>query len=190
MAETDDNLASILTDVARVLGRGSKRGPAHRSASMHFASNIACPQTHQNPAVQRCCNVRNAVLCEPFTPEERQQFDPEFLNLVDLFEKEIGEDSENFEIANTAALAYRAAMPEPISRRTIKAFIACVLHAMAINILDHDEGRNLLSGARVATLALSKRAPSKSKKEEPEPALEPSADLETNQPEEPAISVQ
>lgn len=70
MAETANDLASILADVERVLGIGPKRkrGPAHRSSSMHFASGVLCFQTHKNPAVQRCCNLRNGILCEPFTP--------------------------------------------------------------------------------------------------------------------------
>jgi hypothetical protein len=190
MAETANEPASLLSDIARILGKGSKRGPAHRSTSMHFASGVLCFQTHKNPAVQRCCNLRNGILCEPFTPEDRQQFDEDFLRLYDLFMQEIDEDAADYKNANTAALAYRTAMPEPTSRRSVKAFIACVLHAMSIDILDIDEGSKLLSGARTATMALSKRAPSKDKKEGPEAVQELPANSSASHPEEQAISVQ
>lgn len=174
MAETDNELASILADAERLLGKGSKRGSAHRSDSMFIASSVLCLQTHQNPAVQRCCNLRNAILCEAFTPEDRQQFDEEFLRLYDLFEKEINEDSEDYKISNNAALAYRAAIPDPTNRGTIKSFIACVLHAMSIDILDHDNGTRLLQGARIASLALIKRPRKKSSQQTPEvPSKEP-----------------
>jgi hypothetical protein len=167
MAETDDNLASILSDVERVLGIGNKRGPAHRSTSMHLASGVLCFQTHKNPAVQRCCNLRNSILCEPLTPEDRQQSDEEFLRLYDLFEKEIDEDSENYEIANTAALAYRTAMPEPTSRRSAKSFIACVVHAMAINIVNQNDGAGLIRGARAAALTFNRTQTREKKPEAP-----------------------
>jgi hypothetical protein len=174
MAETANEPASILADVERALGKGSQRGPAHRSTSMLFASGVLCFQTHKDQAVQRCCNLRNGILCEPFTPEDRQQFDEEYLRLYDLFMQEINDDSSSSETAKTAALAYRTAMPEPTNRATVKSFIACVLHAMSIDILDPDEGTKLLNGARIATLALVKRPKKKDKNQTSEaPAKEP-----------------
>jgi hypothetical protein len=176
MAETVNEPASLLSDIARILGKGSKRGPAHRSPSMHFASGVLCFQTHKDQAVQRCCNLRNGILCEPFTPEDRQQFDEEYLRLYDLFMQEINDDSSSSETAKTAALAYRTAMPEPTNRATIKSFIACVLHAMSLSILDPDEGAKLLNGARIATLALVKRPKSKDKNQDSKaPSKEPAA---------------
>jgi hypothetical protein len=71
---------------------------------------------------------------------------------------------------NDPSLAYRSAMPEPTGRRQIKQYIACIMHGLAIEALKPEEARNMLYGARTATLALSKYK-DRAKKPETTPAV-------------------
>lgn len=90
--------------------------------------------------------------------------------------QEIDEDSKDYQTANIAALAYRTAMPEPTSRRSAKAFIACAVHAMAIDILDPNDGTRLIRGARAAALTFNRQQTREKKSETPSTEELPSAE--------------
>lgn len=159
-AEYEDDyeeMKTILPMLARGLGKRAKRkGSVNLPGSM-LISDIPCFAVHRNPAVQRCCALRNSLILESSEPSVRLQWDKEFLDLYETFEQVFGHSPEAFEIAKVSAMAYRAAMPDPISRRSVKSFIACVLHAMSLGILDPNEGSKLLHGARTAALTLNNK---------------------------------
>jgi hypothetical protein len=122
--------------------------------------NSPCKHEPLSPAVQRCCDARNRMI-----ELDRRSLDP---NYKDEEYPEIPKDNDPrslFEFQaktlirlndNDPSLAYRAAMPEPIGRRQIKQYIACVTHGLAIEAITPEEARNMLYAARAATLALSK----------------------------------
>jgi hypothetical protein len=170
--------------LARGLGKRvkSKSGTANLPGSM-LISDIPCFAAHQDPAIQRCCTLRNSLIAESATPELRLQWDKEFLGLYETFEQVFGESPDSFEIAKIAAMAYRAAMPDPINRRAIKSFVACVLHAMSIGILDPEHGARLLQGARAATSALGPKRTRKQQAEAPANETGSEAETETAAPE-------
>jgi hypothetical protein len=125
------------------------------------------PCTHEllSPAVQRCCDARNHMI-----ELDRRSLDP---NYKDVEYPEIPKDDNPRSLFEFQAktltllndrdpsLAYRVAMPEPVGRRNIRAYIACVMHGLAIEAIMPEEARSMLYGARTATLALSKRSRSK-----------------------------
>jgi hypothetical protein len=153
-----EEMKTLLPSLARAMG---KRPRSHKVAAnlpgSMLISDIPCYAVHQDKAVQRCCALRNSLILDSPTPEVRLQWDKEFLDLYETFEQVFGQDPQPFEIAKVSAMAYRAAMPDPIHRRAIKSFIACVLHAMSIGILNSDDGAKLLNGARAATASLGPR---------------------------------
>jgi hypothetical protein len=161
-----EEMKTLLPSLARAMG---KRPRSHKVAAnlpgSMLISDIPCYAVHQDKAVQRCCALRNSLILDSPTPEVRLQWDKEFLDLYETFEQVFGQDPKPFEIAKVSAMAYRAAMPDPIHRRAIKSFIACVLHAMSIGILDSDHGARLLNGARAATAALGPKRQREKKKD-------------------------
>ena len=127
--------------------------------------HVLCTHPPLSPAVQQCCDARNRAIEAnlALTPDEIPDLPP---NMDDLME------FQKFKIRAmqkcAAALPYTAyvtAMPEPVGRRGIKAFIACVAHGMIIGAIDRDEAKDLLYAARTAFAATGKRAPAKEKKQ-------------------------
>jgi hypothetical protein len=55
-------------------------------------------------------------------------------------------------------LAYCAALPKLSGASNIRDFIACITHAMALEIVPGNEGTRLLYAAQVAHMALTKRS--------------------------------
>ena len=135
--------------------------------------NSPCTHAPLSPAVQRCCDARNRMIeldRRPLDPNYRNEAFPETPkgdNPRALFEFQA--KSLIFLYDHDPSLAYRTAMPEPIGRRQIKHYIACVLHGMAIQAITPEEARSMLSGARAATLAISKY-----KRDRKQPVAEPS----------------
>jgi hypothetical protein len=119
--------------------------------------NVLCTHPPLSPAVQRCCDARNQMIERDRNtrPEELPQLPEDYdTNLQSQFKFQT--ESMIFLHALDAELAYRTAMPEPVGRRNIKNFIACVTHGMCIGAIEPQEGKNLLYAARTATLAISK----------------------------------
>lgn len=127
--------------------------------------NSPCTHEPLSPAVQRCCDARNRMIeldrrgldpdykpeGIPETPKDdtpRALFEYQTKTLIHLNDHD-------------PSLAYRAALPEPVGRRQIKQYIASVMHGLAIEAITQEEGRNMLYGARIATLAINKRGPNK-----------------------------
>jgi hypothetical protein len=118
---------------------------------------VLCTHEPLSPAVQRCCDARNRMIERDrnMPPEDLPQIPKDLTDIRAQGKYMI--DSLIFLDALDPNLAYRTAMPEPVNRRAIKAYIACVLHGMAIQAIEQQEGRNLLYGARTAALLMSQR---------------------------------
>jgi hypothetical protein len=136
--------------------------------------NSPCTHEPLSPAVQRCCDARNRMI-----ELDRRSLDPDFKHEGLPDTPKTNDPRELFEFQtktllylsdNDSSLAYRSAMPEPTSRRQIKQYVACVMHGLAIEALKPEEARNMLYGARTATLALS-RYKDRTKKLETAPAV-------------------
>jgi hypothetical protein len=124
--------------------------------------NSPCTHEPLSTAVQRCCDARNHMIYfdrngpSEGLPEPAKDIDTNLEARV-MFQAR----AMHFLHDHDPSLAYRAAMPEPIGRRQIKQYIACVMHGLAIEAITHEEARNMLYGARIATLAINKRGPNK-----------------------------
>jgi hypothetical protein len=122
--------------------------------------NSPCTHEPLSPAVQRCCDARNRMIeldrrsLDPDYKPEGMPETPKDDNLRALFEYQaktlihLNDHDPSF--------AFRAALPEPVGRRQIKQYIACVMHGMAIEAITAEEGKSLIYGARAAVLAISK----------------------------------
>jgi hypothetical protein len=111
-----------------------------------------CVHEPLSPVVQRCCDARNRIFLD--IAKSLREPSPDNPNmdarkLADLLAK-AGEDHQ---VRNTAAAAYRYAMPDPSTRQGIKDYIACVLHGMTVDAINHSDGSRLLAGARIALAA-------------------------------------
>ncbi len=126
-------------------------------------SNLPCTHEPLSASVQRCCDTRNRLLAPLSEPKRRAfaEYD-EYSKAEKAYEKAV----------DAAAQAFHIAMPEPTSRRAIKAFISAVTHGMAIGAVDSDDAKQFLYAARIAVSALGKQKPEKRTK----PGVE-SADL-------------
>ena len=122
--------------------------------------NSPCTHEPLSPAVQRCCDARNRMI-----ELDRRSLDPDYKN-EDCPEAPKTDDPKALFLFQTKSMiflddndpsfAYRSAMPEPVGRRRIKQYIACVMHGMAIEAITAEEGKSLIYGARAAVLAISK----------------------------------
>ncbi len=111
-----------------------------------------CVHEPLSAAVQRCCDARNQVflnaariLRQP-TPDNPAMDAGKLASLL-------GKAGEDFDTRNAAAAAYRYTMPDPSTRQGIRDFIACVLHGMTVDAINHRDGAALLAGARIALAA-------------------------------------
>jgi hypothetical protein len=126
---------------------------------------VLCTHEPLSPAVQRCCDARNRMIeRDRNTPPEETPQIPEDFDTNPMAKCKFMTDSMIFLQALDPNLAYRTVMPEPIGRRNIKNFIACVVHGMAIEAITPEEGKNLLYAARTATLAIGKYKDREAKK--------------------------
>lgn len=92
--------------------------------------------------------------------------------------KKEGKPIEMVQLA--AKLGYCSLLPPVSGANSIRDFIACVTHAMALGIIPAKEGTSLLYGAQVAHMALTKRPKKRNKSshtrtEKSEPTKEESA---------------
>jgi len=87
----------------------------------------------RTPAVQRCCAAR-------------------LTSIQDSKAKKLS----SFDTQDRASAAYREAMPDLLGYDDIREFIACVAHAMVIEVIDQIDGPKLLYAAQVAIGALHK----------------------------------
>jgi hypothetical protein len=58
--------------------------------------------------------------------------------------------ASNYDATKAAALAYRESMPPLCGQNNIRDFIACVSHAMLIQVIDTTDGTKLLYAAQIA----------------------------------------
>ena len=72
-------------------------------------------------------------------------------------EQAIKEGKSDKAASHIGRIAYCAAMPKLSGAGNIRDFIACVTHAMALEIVPGHEGTRLLYAAQVAHMALTKR---------------------------------
>ena len=122
-----------------------------------MADVVLCTHPPLNPAVQRCCDIRNQLIerSRSMRSEDLPEVptDPNDLAGIIRLHGQImvlsGVLDQN--------LAYRSCMPELVGRRNIKNFIACVTHGLAIGAIDSEQARNMLYAARTASLATVKR---------------------------------
>ena len=84
-------------------------------------------------AVQRCCDARDRAI-------------------QDSKAKKLS----HYDTKDRASAAYREAMPDLLGYDDIREFIACVAHAMVIEVIDQIDGPKLLYAAQVAIGALHK----------------------------------
>jgi hypothetical protein len=127
-------------------------------------NHVLCTHTHLSPAVQRCCDARNRAIEANLAVTDYDGPDfPEDVNNMDPIEfAKFKIRSLQHVYSRCQHAAYLKAMPEPMGRRNIKDFIACVIHGMIIGVIERDEGKDLLYAARTASAATSKRkAPEK-----------------------------
>ena len=111
-----------------------------------------CLHEPLSPTIQRCCDARNQVLLNAAralreTSANIPAMTPE--KLTELLAKA----GESYEARNAAAAAYRYAIPDPSTRQGVKDYIACVLHGMTVDAINHSDGARLLAGARIALAA-------------------------------------
>jgi hypothetical protein len=88
-----------------------------------------------NTTVQNCCHAYNNVL----TAERAKGL-------------------KDFEAGQKALRAYRNAMPHLTSHANVRGFIACIGHAMLIEIMRESTGTKLLYAAQVALAAIPREA--------------------------------
>ena len=120
-------------------------------------AKIPCTHAYDNPAVQLCCEARNAMI-----QWQRTYEDPA---ISERLKGAKNRQQVNFELQQALHLmqsmdpgaAYRAAMPSPTTRKAIRDFVACVLHGMSIDAIDPWNGSRLLAGARVASLNMGRK---------------------------------
>jgi hypothetical protein len=126
---------------------------------------VLCTHEPLSPAVQRCCDARNRMIeRDRNMPEEETPQLPKDVATNPKALLMYQAETMIFLDALDPNLAYRTVMPEPIGRRNIKNFIACVVHGMAIQAITPEEGKNLLYAARTATLAIGRYKDRETKK--------------------------
>jgi hypothetical protein len=82
----------------------------------------------------------------------------------------------------SGALAYAAAMPTLSCRKEVKDFIACVVHAMALGVLDPDHGSRLLYGARTASITMGRKRKSAARNKSPQADAQDPIEEEIEEP--------
>lgn len=80
---------------------------------------------------------------------------------------------EGYQGMKDAKWAYRNAMPSLSSPENIRNFIACIAHAMLLDVIDGSDGARLLYAAQVAHSALEKPSPGR-------PGRPPASQTSTN----------
>ena len=122
-----------------------------------------CLHEPLSPTIQRCCDARNQILLNAARALRQASADTPAMTPEKLTEL-LAKAAESYETraAAAAAAAYRYAMPDPSTRQGIKDYIACVLHGMTVDAINHRDGARLLAGARIA-LASLKYTPSPAK---------------------------
>ena len=90
-----------------------------------------------NPAVQRC---RKAW---------EEAYDEEMLAL--------GHDDDHGPAVGSANRAYLCALPPLSGYENIRDFIACIMHALVLHVLDPEDVEEYLAGAKVALSALRQK---------------------------------
>ncbi|WP_157440025.1 hypothetical protein [Terracidiphilus gabretensis] len=111
-----------------------------------------CMHEPLSAVVQRCCDARNRIFLDIAKSLRLPSPDNPAMDanrLADLLAK-AGED---YDTRNAASAAYRYAMPDISTRQGIKDYIACVLHGMTVDAINHKDGARLLAGARIALAA-------------------------------------
>lgn len=94
-------------------------------------------------------------------------------------EERARQGADDYDARKKGALAFAAAMPRLTCRNNIRAFIACVTYAMALEFFSESRAGKLLYAAQIALRALPPEPrqpagrPSKSDKSGPEPAAAP-----------------
>ena len=119
-----------------------------------MAKVVFCTHPPLSPAVQRCCDARNQMI------ERDRNMPPDQVPDPPTDPKDIAgaikfkSDTMILMDSLDQNIAYRSCMPEPIGRRNIKNFIACITHGLAIGAIKPNQARNMLYAARAATLAI------------------------------------
>jgi hypothetical protein len=73
----------------------------------------------------------------------------------DAFHAYLRKDDSVYRAEKAANTAYRNALPPLSGSRNIRNFVACIAHAMAIDIISASQGPRLLYAAQVASVAQS-----------------------------------
>jgi hypothetical protein len=90
-----------------------------------------------NPAVQHC---RKAW---------EEAYDEEM--------RTVGDDDDHGPAVGSANRAYLCALPPLSGYDNIRDFIACIMHALVLNVLDPEDVEGYLAGAKVALSALRQK---------------------------------
>jgi hypothetical protein len=114
-----------------------------------------CRHKPLTPALQRCCDARNAILRElnanqPTHPDQLSFDKSEPTWSAQKHALKLLYEQYNADARERTEAAYCFAMPDPSTRQGVKDFIACVLHGMTINVFSNNKASMLLTGARIA----------------------------------------
>ncbi len=111
-----------------------------------------CMHEPLSPVVQRCCDARNRIFLD--NAKSLRQPSPENPAMdANKLANLLAKAGEDYDTRNAASAAYRYAMPDTSTRQGIKDYIACVLHGMTVDAINHNDGSRLLAGARIALAA-------------------------------------
>lgn len=152
----DESIRKIIEDARESLAAAEKLGigePEPLNRLFQKMGKIAGMYPIPHLAVEVCCES--------------------YLNITQpLREKKISEEN----IARAGQMAYCTAMPRLADSESIREFIACVVHGMAIGAIPSQEGTRLLYGAQVAHSALpsQKRRKKRNKSAQNTPGNQPS----------------
>jgi hypothetical protein len=111
-----------------------------------------CLHEPLSPAVQRCCEARNAVFIRNVKIAQ-PDLDPDASINTTQLAAILKNAGILYETQSIASAAYRYAMPDPGTRQGIKDYIACILHGMTVEAISKRDGAALLAGARIALAA-------------------------------------
>jgi hypothetical protein len=111
-----------------------------------------CLHEPLSPVIQRCCDARNRIFLDAAKALRQPSSENPAMDAQKLTGL-LAQVAEDIDTRNAASAAYRYAMPDPSTRQGTKDYIACVLHGMTVDAINHRDGARLLAGARIALAA-------------------------------------
>ena len=112
-----------------------------------------CLHEPLSPVIQRCCDARNRIFLDAAKALRQPSSENPAMDAQKLTGL-LAQVAEDIDTRNAASAAYRYAMPDPSTRQGIKDYIACVLHGMTVDAINHRDGARLLAGACIALASL------------------------------------